>query len=523
MVKFRKPKRGRRSIPKTISAPVGGLNGRDALNDMDDKDAFQLDNWFPSNTSVDTRGGSQDYATGIDAAVESIEVYTGASGSKMLAFGGGGIYDVTAGGAVGAALADGKTSNRITSAMFSNAGDQFLLIFSGEDVPLSYDGTDLDELAITGMSGSQDTMHSPMAFKGRVFLAQQDQLGFYYLGIGAIQGAASYFDLQQESFKGGALTTIFSFSQDADGSGPQDYAVFATSEGEYLMYGGTDPSNAATWTIIGRYYGPPPIGKKGWFKFRSDVYIITEEGILAFAQIRQTGDEGENDKFLTGKLGRNYTDAVQYQDTHGWSGIIYPRGTALYVNIPLTGSESGQYAQFVMNTNTNRWCRYLGWNALCWALLNRRAYFGTNDGKVVLADEGFTDNDLQVQAVCRQAWNTFDDDNGMGEAEKQFHMASFAMQADGAPSIGAQLNVNYEDDPPTSSTPFGVSGGATWDEADWDMEDWAGTPVTQNLTISLGKIGYTASLWMQAASVAAKIRWFATRIILEKTNGVLLS
>lgn len=523
MVQLRKPNRGRRAAPVTLSAPTGGLNGRDSFTDMDAKDAFVMDNWFPYNTSVDTRGGSLNFATGMPAAVESLEVYTGAAGSKMLAFSNGSIYNVTAGGAVGAALASGKTSNRITSCMFSNAGSQFLLLYSGADQPLSYDGTTLTGLTITGLTGSQNTLYCPHAFKGRMFLAQTGQLGFYYLSVGAIQGAASYFDLQQQSIRGGAIAAITSFSQESMGSGPQDYALFVTTEGEYILYAGTDPSSAANWSLAGRYYGPPPIGRKGWFKFRSDVYFITEEGILSFTQIRQMGEDTEDTTYLTSKLGRHFDDLTNnYQGTHGWCGMIYPRGNALYINMPMTGATTGQYCQYVMNTNSNAWTRYLGWNALCWALLGRRAYFGTSDGRVVLADEGFTDNGAEVQAVCRQAWNTFDDENGMGEADKQFHLASFAMQADGAPSVSAAFNVNYEDTQPTYATALTAPSGAAWDTATWDVDLWAGTPATQTVSIPVGKLGYIGSVWMQAVSTAAAIKWFATRIVLEKTKGIIL-
>ncbi len=510
---LRKPNRGRRAVPSSLKAPVGGLNGRDAFEDMPPEDAFVLDNWFPSSTSVDTRGGSDDYATGLGAPVESLETFTGAVGTKMLGFAGGSIF--------GAALMTGRTSAKVTSAMFSNAGAQVLLVYSGADAPLSYNGSTLTPLTITGLTGSQNLLFCGLAFKGRMLLGQSGMLGFYYLAVAAIQGAASYFDLSQQSLKGGTLAAIASFSQESSGAGPQDYAVFATTEGEYIMYAGTDPSNAATWALVGRYYGPPPIGKKCWFKFRSDIYFLTEEGILSFTQIRETGDDGERSQALTDKLGRQYTDLANYQSTHGWSGMAYPRGGMLIVNMPITGGETGQYIQFAMNTTTNSWGRFTGWNALCWTLAGRRAYFGTYDGRVVLADEGFTDNGMEVQAVCRQAWNTFDDQQGMGSADKQFHFATFAMAADGAPAIGCILNVNFEDDPPLYTSNLTPPAGPEWDDVFWDAEFWAGGAVVQNFTIPVGKIGYTASLWLQAASIAAKIRWFATRLVFEKTRGVL--
>jgi hypothetical protein len=521
MVQRRKPNRGRRSVPRTLPAPTGGLNGRDALGDMPPEDAFRMENWIPNNTSVDTRGGSDDWATGVPAAVESLEVYTGGAGSKMLAFGDGKIYDVTLGGAVGAALLSSRSSDIVTTAMFSNAGTQFLLIYSGADQPLSYDGTSLVGLTITGLTGSQNTTHSPMAFKGRVFIAQEDQLGFYYLGVGAIQGAASYFDLSQQSFKGGALLTQVSVSTDG-GAGPQDYAVFVTTEGEYIVYSGTDPSNAATWALVGRYYGPTPIGRKGWFKFRSDVYFITDEGVLSLTEIRQLGQENKDDMYLTGKLGRYFSDAVRYRDTHGWTGVIYPRGRMLLINCPLTGSTAGEYTQFVMNTSgKDRWTQFRGWDALCFTVFNQRLYFGTFDGKVVLADEGFTDNGAAVNAVARQAWNTHDDDYGMGDANKRYHMVSFAVSADGAPALACTLNINYENDEPQVITALAPTSGAEWDLADWDVEDWAGEAATQHLTVQIGKFGYISSVWMKAEATASEIRWYASRILIERTKGVL--
>jgi hypothetical protein len=521
-MKFRPPNRGRRALPVTLGAPTGGLNGRDSLTSMPDKDAYVLDNWFPNSTSVDTRNGSSDFATGIGATVESLEVYTGAAGAKLLAFGNGKIFDASAVGAVGAALISSRTSDKATSAMFSNAGTQFLLIYTGSDQPLSYDGTNLTALTYTAMTGSQNAFFAALAFKGRLLIAQTGMLGFYYAAVGAIQGAVSYFDLSQQSLKGGSLAAIASYSQESMGSGPQDYAVFATTEGEYIMYTGSDPSSATAWGMVGRYVGPAPIGKKCWFKFRSDLYFITAEGILSFSQIRAMGEEHSDTEYTTSRLGRIYTDATTYQTTHGWTGLIYPRGNALVVNVPLGLTEADGYQQFVMNTTTNRWGRYTGWNGVCFTVFNKRLYFGTVTGKVVLADEGSTDNGTEIQAICRQAWNTFDDGEGMGNADKQFHMAEFAVQADGLPAISANINVNYQDDPPGSAAAVAPPAGATWDVATWDVDDWAGAASTQTVSVSVGKIGYTSSIWMQAVSKAAQIRWFATRIILEKTQGVLL-
>lgn len=51
--------------PQPTIAPIGGWNARDALGDMDVKDAVILDNFFPGSTDVSLRKGSLRYAYGI--------------------------------------------------------------------------------------------------------------------------------------------------------------------------------------------------------------------------------------------------------------------------------------------------------------------------------------------------------------------------------------------------------------------------------------------------------------------------
>ncbi|TXH44516.1 MAG: hypothetical protein E6Q97_32435 [Desulfurellales bacterium] len=491
---------------------------------MPEKDAFVLDNLIPRDTSVDTRGGSSEFATGVGGAVESLEVYAGGASAKMLAFGNGSVFNVSVAGAVGAALQSGRTSNKISSTMFSNAGNQYLLGVSGADAPFSYDGTTFANLTITGLTGSQNTLHGIFTFKGRVYLAQQGQLGFYYLAVGAIQGAASYFDLSQVAKKGGSLAGIAGFSADS-GNGPADYIVFMTTEGEYLVYGGTDPSNAATFALVSRYYSSAPIGRKGWFNFRDDLYIISDEGIVSMTQIRTSWESGVDTEYISAKLGKYISNLNMYSATHGWCAVVYPRGNLLLVNAPTTSATTGGYYQFVLNTtNTQRnaWGRFTGWNALCWAVFNKRIYFGAADGRVMLADEGFVDDGADIQCDARQAYNYFDDGRGSGAADKQFHFATFIVRTNGTPPVSAELNINFEDVQPQYAGSLSGSSGTVWDVADWDAADWGGEGITQNFTVPFGKIGYAASIWLRASISAGGIEWFATRVVFEKTNGIVL-
>lgn len=525
---LRPAKRTRRSEAVTLPAPVGGLNGIDGYPSMPPNEAFVMDNWFPGGTSVDTRGGSMDYVTGITSPVESLEVYasgdvTSSTPSKLLAFAGGSIYDVSIAGPVTAPLMTGRSSNQITSAMFGNVGALRLIICSGGDVPLSYDGSALTALAITGVIGSVNLLHSPMSYLGRLYFAQWGKLGFYYLAPQAIQGAASYFDLTPWCQKGGYLLTMITWSYELRDGSTTDYAVFITSEGEYIMYYGYDPSDPNNWQLAARYIGSVPIGLKGAFKFRGDIYLITEEGILTFSQIRQLGIDNENQQFLTFKLGRLYYDYTPFHTTYGWGVAIYPKGPYLLVNIPTSSVISGPYIQYVMNTNTNAWCRFTGWNGISWALFDRKLYFGTYDGCIVLADDGNTDNGDPITANCRQAWNEFPDGSPLDGFDKHWHFATLVMQSDGTPPVSMSISVNYEDSPPVPISAPVFNPGAIWDIATWDVDYWAGTGQPQNLMIPVGKLGYTLSPWVMGVTLGTGLRWYATRLVYEKTQGILVA
>jgi hypothetical protein len=128
------------AIIKSIMAPTGGVNARDALANMPPTDAIVLDNWFPTPSYVQVRNGSQTWATGLTSAVETIAAYNGVSNRKLFSWAGGNLFDTTAQGAVGAAVVSALNSARWQTAMFNAGGGDVLLAVDGTDSPLRYDG-----------------------------------------------------------------------------------------------------------------------------------------------------------------------------------------------------------------------------------------------------------------------------------------------------------------------------------------------------------------------------------------------
>ena len=67
---------------------------------------------------------------------------------------------------------------------------------------------------------------------------------------GSVGGAAQVLDLSSIAKYGGHLVDLDTWTIDA-GYGVDDNLVFITSNGEVIVYRGTDPSSAATWALAG--------------------------------------------------------------------------------------------------------------------------------------------------------------------------------------------------------------------------------------------------------------------------------
>lgn len=519
------------STSVTVPAPLGGLNGRDPLADMAPADAYVMDNIVPGTSRCYSRRGCQKHSsTALGAAIQDLHVYAGASDDVLLAFGGGKIWDVSLPAAV--EKKTGLASNTAITCMFSNAADdaQHMIITTGTDTPMGFNGTTVSNLTMTGMSGSATTLNFCFAFKERLYFAQRDKLGFYYLPVGQIQGALSYFDLAQVSKLGGYLQAIGSFSAGDAGDTPQDYIVFVTSKGELIVYAGYDPSSAANWELVGRYFTAQPIGQRCIINYGTEMLVLTLDGALPFSEIRRSGDSAGSGGAgkglyiaLTAKLGNYLTNYNRNADTLGWMGLQYTSELDgwLILNVPATASVSGAYYHYVMNTRTNAWCRFTNWNGLCFAVFNRKLYFGRYDGYVMEGDVGRNDDEGNIQFDVKTAYNYFEDGSGLGQLQKHFQWAALLVSCDGEPPLSGRFNVDFVEDQPQYITDPVAPDGTYWDIGYWDTSEWGADERTRRFMLTLNKGGFAGGLWLRGTLDGLRFAWYATQYVMEKTRGLL--
>lgn len=504
-----KTRKNRVSKQTSIPAPTGGLNAKDPLADMREDEAVIMDNYFPFPSSVVTRGGSEDHATGLPGVVETIAVYNNGVQKNMFAVASGNIYDATATGAVGAADVSGLTNSRFQHINFGTAGGYYLLLVNGEDKMQVYTGSAWYEDGTTTSVTGFDTATAIHInnFKNRVWFIERDSMNAWYLPVSSIGGAANNIDLSGIFKMGGYLMAMGNWTID-NAAGVDDYACFITSEGEVALYRGTDPSSAATWALVGTFRMGRPLGRRCMCKAGADVLVITSDGAFPMSKALLT-DRSQTNLAATDKISTLINaDTKAYFNNFGWQPIIYPEGNKLIINVPQI--ENTTSIQYVMNTQHGAWCRFTGWNAACFEVLDNNLFFGTN-GAVVQCDTGTADNGAEVSGYIQQAFNFF----GAKGMQKVFRMARPIFQSESYIFPTVRINIDFDVTRrlPLQSQVLGA--GAEWDVAEWDVAEWVIGDVISKDWQSITGIGIAGGLNISTNLRGVECQWISTDVIYE--------
>ena len=501
---------------KTVPAPVGGWNSRDALADMPIRDAVALDNFFPKPTYCEIRGGYADHVTGMSGAAVTLAVYNQLSGTnKMFCAITTDIFDVSSAGAVGASVKT-ITDGHFQWVNYGDGGTQYLIMANGVDKILYYNGTvwtSVDSGTSPALSGltTSDIIHVNV-HKERLFFIEKASLSFWYLPAGSVGGALAEYPMDGFFKKGGYLMAMGTWTLDS-GSGVDDMAVFVTSEGEAAVFSGTNPASSTFWQLIGVYQLPKPLGRRCFTKLGGDMVILTESGAFPLSAALQSSTI-DSKMALSFKIENAFTDAArQYGSNFGWVVHAYPAQSALIVNVPI--AEGGTHHQYVMNTITKAWCRFTGWDAEDFVIYNGELYFVTSN-KVVKGWTGKMDGTNNIEAYGKQAFSSFGD-----ESKKQLLMYEPVIAVNGTLSFQTDIDMDYRDAPISGSATYSATSGALWDQGLWDQGYWAaGIEVIQQWTSPASYLGYAISGKIKVATNYLDVQWMASRFLYNRADGL---
>lgn len=514
----------------SVPAPVGGLNGKDAVANMSEEDAVIIDNWFPQPASIAVRNGYTSYAT-FTGNCETIMYYAGGATSKVFTAvnnaGTRSIFDATSGGALSVAVVGGagNTIQAVTStiydyANFATPGGQFLTVVNGADPPLQYTGgtNTWSVSSITGSGLTPSNLFTVTVYKQRLWFAEKNTFNVWYLPVQSITGTALQLNLGSYFKLGGSIAALCTWAVDNAG-GLNDMLGVISTQGEVVVYMGTDPSSVTTFSQVAHFrIGQPVVkGNRTWCKNGADALVLGRDGLFPMSQALLT-DRSQQQNAISDKI-RNLinNDVATYNGNFGWQVLVYPLGNKVIVNVPVSAYSTSY--QYVMNQITNAWCTYgklnSPWNAWCFEVGYDTLYWGGN-GILAVADTGGTDNGAAITADCKPAYSYL----GKRPQLKQWTMVRPIISASGSVTYGLDLNLDFDDRVPQSNLTVSVGGGPLWtSNPPWNTSSWGGTSTTQKYWKTVGGIGYAGALRLRVSSKSAYPVWSSTDHLYKPANN----
>lgn len=509
----------------TVPAPYGGLNLRDDITALKPNEARSLENWLPLTGQLSLRPGSAAFASGLGSGeVKTLAGFDYASASKLVAGANGKLYDVSSFG-LGVQIGTGFSENRWQHAVTQ---DRIFLV-NGTDAPQDWDASTLTSTSWSGSGLTITNLINVALVRNRLWFCEKNKGHVWYGGIAAVTGALTKFQLDQIA-DGGYCMAVGSWSRDA-GDGADDLTVFVMSTGQIIVYQG-DP--ATTFSIVGKYAGAPPIGRRCTVKVGGELVVITRLGLLPVsAAIGGVAlDLARIDPW--GKIAPGIAeDAALYGSNEGWGGILHLG--LVYINVPQSvGVLSKQY---VLNTRNGAWTTYKGWNASSFASYGNYLYFGGETGGVVRKVTGSSDTAVGVGTyeaslplllnapLIEDAVDIEARANGAFVTPQSGYKTNLytairpKFQALGNVTGRIGVDTDYVTSTMTgnsvdlvsntSSTPWGSPWGSPWAQ---DQE------VTQTWFSTKGQ-GRAVAVALQLAGQSVDLRWFASDI-LYKPGGI---
>lgn len=502
-----------------FGAPTGGWNSYDNITAMQPTDAVRLDNLFPETTYVRLRRGSTLYGQvgGIGTTpVRSLMTYSSATTQKLLAAVGGTIADMSAGGS-GTSVAGGFTSDVWQYTNFSTPGGQFLVAVNGTAKQWTYDGTTWGAAVNTLGTGVPDNNQFAMvvAFQQRLFFCAPNSLYLYYLPVTVLQGELHAIDLGAFLPLGGAIADIGTWTRDNGFGGMDDLLVIVTTRGEALVYQGINPDDAAAWSMTGRFViGEPVAGHRALVRLGPDMMLICQDGFQAMAKYLSLGESQALTTAISSKIGNAVSQAVKAnKGGAGWEAILYPANNSMIVNVPQAG---GGFQQYAVNTITGAWCRFIGLEAWCWTLFEDHLYFGGENGTVVQADSGSTDQGAPIQF---DMVTSFQVPGNVAQIKRATMCRPFII-ANGYSQPKMDVNVDYNV-AAVSSQLLSVTTATQWDQFDWDQANWAAQDIVQNQWYSVDGLGTAFAVHMSGQAETLSLKVLALDLTYETGIGFI--
>jgi hypothetical protein len=468
----------------TLPAPYSGLDVVSPIDNMDPTLALELVNIFPGAGAPTVRKGYTQLGTAtVSGQTEFMEELPRPDGtSQLIAAKNTAIYSFNnAGTRTDISKVGGYSSGQWNACIFANN----MYLCNGIDPAQVYTGTGTCA-DITGNPPGGTTISdfiNVSSYRGRLYFVKQNTLQMFFhdtVNVPMTTGSPSLkaYDFTYVMRRGGYLLYTLTYTNQTAATA-QDIFLAVSSEGEIVAFTGYSPddtnwSSAAasgTNTVIAHYYIGKPLGYRSFIYVNSDIWIITEQGVVSVSSLFQ---KGEAQVFPTMSKAVNpiiTAAASTISFSPRWSGFFWPAGRRVYVKIPQTSSSC---SFLVFSIDTGAWAEFklFSLNDSCEScLFNKLPFYGASTGTIWAGETGQSDQLVSGagQSIAfnyRSAFNFF----GSRDAFKVFRDIRPLLKTRRGITLNIDIDTNFRQGTSSSSitaapstyTPWGSAWGSPW-------------------------------------------------------------
>jgi hypothetical protein len=228
-----------------------------------------------------------------------------------------------------------------------------------------------------GQDGHQEigNIQNITIFKNHLFLSSKESLNVYFIDtkyadiLDPINSAfwravenifsphfGASFSLEGIVQKGGQIIKLTGISK-SGADKINSYLVIITTEGEIVLYDGTDPTDTTgqKWIVAGRFEIPPPINRFCFVEMEGDLIVVTRNGLVSLKRVifGQSSQITENLEYRLLSLFSQYMFTLP-SFSQFISLYYHPRNRLLMLNIPtqLPIEFSQIVVSYIFNKNT---------------------------------------------------------------------------------------------------------------------------------------------------------------------------
>lgn len=468
----------------TLPAPYSGLDVVSPIDNMDPTLALELVNVFPGANAPEVRKGyAQHGSATLSSQVRMMQELPRPDGTtQLIAANNSDIYSINTTGAVASiSKVGGYTNGNWNTHIFRNN----IYFCNGVDPVQVYTGTGscADITANPPAGTALSDFINVSSYRGRLYFVKQGTCEVYFHDTVNVPFTAGSPSLKAYDFafafrRGGFLAFTLTYTNQSAATA-QELFLAVSSEGEIVAFSGYSPDDtnwssagaSGTNTVLAHYYIGKPLGYRAFVYVNSDIWIITEQGVVSVSSLFQKGEQQ-----VLATMSRTVDPIISAAATTVgfsplWGGFFWPAGRRVYIKLP----EANNAASFlVFSIDTGAWTQFKLYSTADSAqscLFNKLPFYGGAGGTIWSgetgqADQATSSTSQAINFIIRSSFNFF----GSRDSFKVFRDIRPLVKTRRGTVLGLDIDTNFKQGTTTSAlsstpgvyTPWGSVWGSPW-------------------------------------------------------------